>query len=140
MSEELNVVEEKKECNCPVCKLLKSDCTKKFVAMTLASFIGCSLAILLFAPKKPPRMHKCPPPCIKMWDRQVPPPHFRKFDRPMPHHIYKSEMKRYGEFRKGDFRKDDFKRFKDGRPDFDKKCPKKFNKETKIQTPQPKAN
>ena len=139
MSEELNVVEEKKECNCPVCNLLKSDCTKKFVAMTLASFIGCSLAILAFAPKKPPRMHKCPPPCVKMWDKKIP-PHFRDYNRPTHYYMYKGEMKRHGEFRKGDFRKDDFRRIKDGRPDFNKKCPKKFNEEIKTQSSQPKTN
>lgn len=139
MSEELKVVEEK-ECNCVVCKVLKSDCTKKFVAMTLASFIGCSLAILAFAPKKPPRMHKCPPPYVKMLDRQVPPPHFRNFDRPMQNHINKGEMKRHGEFRNDDFNKDDFRKMRDGRPDFDKKSPKNFDGDMKKLTPQPKVN
>lgn len=34
--EKLNVAVEEKECNCPVCKFLKSDCLKKFTAVTLA--------------------------------------------------------------------------------------------------------
>ena len=130
MTEELKVVEEK-ECNCPVCKLLKSDCTKKFIATVLASFIGCSLAILLFAPKKPPRIHKCPPPHVKMWDKQIP-PHYRDFQRPMPYHMYKSEWKRHSEFRKNCSGKDGFKR-----PDVRKGCPRKFEKGDNKPLPKP---
>lgn len=101
--ENLNVVEvEKTECNCPVCKLLKSDGLKKFLAVVLASFIGCSLAILAFAPKKHHPFPKRPfPPCMKMMDRPMPPaPHeFKRIDGPGTHHK---------EFRRGphDFKRD----------------------------------
>lgn len=131
MSEELNVVEEKKDCNCPVCKLLKSDCTKKFLTMTLASFIGCSLAILAFAPKKPPRMYKCPPPCMKMMDRPFPPHHFKDFNRPMHPRMHKGDMKRHGEFKVYRIQKDEFRKCRDGRPNLKKDCPKKLDGEIK---------
>lgn len=72
--ENLNVVvDDKKECNCPICKILRSDEAKKFLAVVLASFIGCSLALVVFAPKK----HHYPPrnqaPCMRMMDRPLPP-------------------------------------------------------------------
>lgn len=73
--ENLNVVAEEKECKCPVCTFLKSDGLKKFLAVVLASFIGCSLAILAFAPKKhyphPKRPHA---PYMRVMDRPLPPP------------------------------------------------------------------
>lgn len=96
--ENLNVVETEKtkECNCPVCKLLKSDGLKKFLAVTLASFIGCSLAILVFAPKKhfphPKRPH---PPYMRMIDRPMPPHNdFRNFDGPR-HKEFRGEHKNF---------------------------------------------
>ncbi|MCM1010592.1 MAG: hypothetical protein NC390_06930 [Fusobacterium sp.] len=68
------MTEETKECNCVVCKFLKSEGLKKFAAVTLASFIGCSLAILAFAPKKhhphPKRPHA---PYMRVMDRPMPP-------------------------------------------------------------------
>lgn len=103
--ENLNVVVEEKECNCPVCKFLKSDCLKKFIAVILASFIGCSLAILAFAPKKhhpqPRHPHQ---PYMRVMDRPLPPPaEFRHFDRhggpefrgeAPRHHEFKGEHKK----------------------------------------------
>ena len=92
-------VEEKKECNCPVCKILKSDCTKKFLATILASFIGCSLAILAFLPR-PNFVNKrpCPPPpYVKMYDRQMPPREFRGYDRQVPPE-FRMGKRHHGEF------------------------------------------
>lgn len=99
--ENLNVgVEEKNECNCPICKVLRSEETKKFLAVILASFIGCSLAILVFAPKKHytvPRHHA---PYMKVIDRPLPPPGaFRHFDRQAGYH----------EFRGGHLKRHEFK-------------------------------
>ena len=73
MSDE-NLTQEK-ECNCICCKILKSDCFKKFLLTVLASFIGCSLAVILFVPK-PPKM-PCPRFMYKgpMMERQLPPPY-----------------------------------------------------------------
>lgn len=74
------IVKDEKECNCICCKILKSDCFKKFLMVLLASFIGCSLAILLFVPR-PPKM-----PCYKfrhvrpMMERQLPPPYMHHRD------------------------------------------------------------
>lgn len=98
--ENLNVVVAEKECNCPVCAFLRSDCLKKFLAVVLASFIGCSLAILAFAPKKhhpnPQRPH---PPYMRTMDRPLPPPgEFRHFK----HHggpAFRGEMPRHKDFR-----------------------------------------
>ena len=135
--EKINVVDEKVECNCPVCKFLKSDCTKKFIAMTLASFIGCSLAILAFAPKKPAHFKKCPPPYMKMYDRPIPPPEFHKYHHKMKYHQFKKDdFRRDGDFKRGrDFRyNNDFKRIERKDSDFKKGCPKKFN-EAKQPTP-----
>lgn len=104
-------VKEEKTCNCPVCQFFRSDCTKKFFATILASFIGCSLALVVFTPfprhigKKP-----CPPPQMRMYDRQMPPRDFRGFHRPMPPQFDK-DFRRGGDFRKphrefrGEFRK-----------------------------------
>lgn len=109
--EKLNVAVEEKECNCPVCKFLKSDCLKKFTAVTLASFIGCSLAILVFAPKKhhphPKRPH---PPYMRVMDRPLPPPgEFRHFDRHGGPE-FRGEAPRHKEF------KGEHKKFKNVKP------------------------
>lgn len=104
--EKLNVVvEEKKECNCIVCKLLKSDCLKKFAAVTLASFIGCSLALLAFAPKKHHPMPRHPhAPYVKMMDRPMPPHReFRNFER-QGGPEFRGQRPRHHEFR-GEHRK-----------------------------------
>ena len=118
--EKINVIEEKQECNCPICKFLKSDCTKKFFAVVLASFIGCSLANIAFAPKKPkfPPRHQVP--YVKIIEKQLPPPmpwqmkpqDYPGFYKNCPCrevHVYKSERLQ--------------------RPDFIKdNCPRKFDK------------
>ena len=76
-----------KECNCICCKILKSEGCKKFLLTVLASFIGCSLAILLFVPK-PPKM-----PCHKfmrkgpMMERPLPAPY-------MHHKDFRGDFKR----------------------------------------------
>ena len=83
------IVKNEKECNCICCKILKSECFRKFLMTLLASFIGCSLAVLLFAPK-PPKipchrfMHKGP-----MMERPFPP-------QPYMHHR---------DFRGGEFKR-----------------------------------
>ena len=68
-----------KECNCICCRILKSECFKKFLLTVLASFIGCAIAVILFAPK-PPKM-----PCPRfmngpMMERQLPPPMYHHKD------------------------------------------------------------
>lgn len=137
MTEELNVVEEKKECNCPICKALKSDWTKKFLTTVLATFVGCSLAILAFGPKHPPKMFKCPPPCVKMMDRPMSPHYYKNFNRPMPPYMYKGELKRHGEFKRCHAKKGDFRRFEGKRPEFKKGCPRKIQDSDKkpVATP-----
>ena len=93
------IVREEKSCECPVCKILKCECCKKFLLVVVGSFIGCSLAILLFAPK-PPKM-----PCPKfmhgpMMERQLPPP-------PLMHHkSYRGEFRRDYRPPVGEFKKD----------------------------------
>lgn len=104
-------VEEKKECNCPVCKLLKSDCTKKFLGVVLASFIGCSLAILAFAPKKPP-----------CWKKMCPPPYHRMMPMPPMHHQGQFHKGMHPDFYKYKMRKGEFKHHEGlKRPDFQKR-------------------
>ncbi len=118
--EKINVVaEEKHECNCPVCKILRSDCTKKFLLVVLASFIGCSLAILAFAPKKhqplPPYPHA---PYMQNFDRPMPPaPGFKKFDRQRGHE-FRGERFRHSEFRDHGQRGKHFKGERPGHKDF----------------------
>lgn len=99
--ENLNVVvEENKECNCVVCKALKSDCLKKFLAVVLASFIGCSLALLAFAPKKHHPMPRHHAPYMRVMDRPLPPPgEFRRMDRPV-HPEFRGNHPRHKEFRR----------------------------------------
>ncbi len=139
MTEEKNSVLEEKNCNCPVCKFLKSDCTKKFFAVVLASFIGCSLAILVFAPKKhqrPPRHHA---PYMRVIDRPLPPPMYRHRVNPdfrskcpcREIHIYKSEAPRHPQFKKNNCPRN-----------FNKRCDKNFKGEKPIikKTPTPVEN
>ena len=77
--------EDTTQCNCPVCKVLRSEETKKFLAVILASFIGCSLAILVFAPKRHHRMYRPLPQCRQFMDRPIPPAYqmhnFRRVER-----------------------------------------------------------
>lgn len=143
--EKLNVVEveEPKKCNCPICTFLRSDELKKFLAVILASFIGCSLAILVFAPKKhfpnPKRPH---PPYMRMIDRPLPPPgEFRDFDRQggpefrrdIPrHHEFRGEAPRHHEFRGPHH-----KMFRGEHKKFDWKCKKDFKRSDKMAKPMP---
>lgn len=89
--EKLNVVEvadDTQKCNCPICKFLRSDDLKKFLAVVLASFIGCSIALLVFAPKKHHPGPRPIPPYERMMDRPMPPiPHqdFRNYNNPTPY-------------------------------------------------------
>lgn len=92
------VVNEEKKCDCICCKIVKSECFRKFLAMLLASFLGCSLAILLFAPRPPKMpfpgfMRKCP-----MMERQFPPAPY------MHHNGFKGEFKRHHRPPMGEFK------------------------------------
>jgi len=113
MSDEQIKVEEK-ECNCICCKILKSDCTKKFLSVVLASFIGCSLALLVFAPK-PHHRGLCPCPRMEFrMDRPLPPVMHRGFDvrpdfRGERKHFDYARCKKHGK---------DFRGKKIDRPDF----------------------
>lgn len=110
------VLNEEKQCNCICCKLWKSECFRKFLMTLLASFIGCSLAILLFAPKPPkmpcPKfMHKGP-----MMERPLPPPPY------MHHRDFRGgEFKRHHRPPMGEFKH--------------KGMPDKFNKNFKDRIP-----
>ena len=143
--ENLNVVEvqEQKKCDCPSCTCLRSDELKKFLAVILASFIGCSLAILVFAPKKHfPHSKRPHPPYMRVMDRPLPPPgEFRDFDRQggpefrrdIPrHHEFRGEAPRHHEYRGSHH-----KMFRGEHKNFDGKCKKDFKRPDKMDRPMP---
>jgi len=110
------IVKEEKNCECPFCKIVKCECCKKFLLVVLGSFIGCSLAILLFAPK-PPKM-PCPRfmPNGPMMERQLPPP------APYMHHKdFRGEFRGEHRLPNGEFRHKimrEHKDFGDRKPEF----------------------
>jgi len=109
MSDE-QVKAKEKDCNCICCKILKSECTKKFLATVLASFIGCSLALLAFAPPKPYRDHCPKPPMEYRMDRPCP-QMMQKFEN---RHEFRGDRPNFENYK----RHNEFRQVREQRPDF----------------------
>ena len=91
MTEEVNVTNEKKECNC----ICQSESFRKFLVVAAGTFVGVYCAMsLFFAIHKPPvpvfppqgAFHRCP--CVMMH-------HAKRFDRPDKPHFDKKLPKEF---------------------------------------------